>query len=746
MNNVAPTAAFTATSPISEGGSSALTLTSPFDPSSADTTAGLHYAFACDNGSLDAATYATSGTSASTSCTFDDDGTRTVRGRIIDKDDGFTEYNTDVIVNNVAPTATLGNNGPVGEGSPAAVSFTNQFDPSNADTTAGFHYAFSCANGSLAGATYAGSATSASTNCTFPDDGTFTVKGRIIDKDDGFTEYTTVVSVTNVAPTALLGNNGPLGEGSPATVSFTNQFDPSSTDTAAGFHYAFLCTNNSLASATYANSGTSAATTCTFGDNGTFPVKARIIDKDDGFTEYTTQVIVQNVAPTATFTVSSPINEGGSSTLSLVGAFDPSAADTAAGFHYSFACDGLDASFAANYVAAGMVTSVPCVFGDNGSYTVKARIFDKDDGFTTYQATVVVLNVAPIAVFSATTPIDEGATSTLSLTSPFDPGAADTAAGFRYSFACDGMDSSLAASYSAAGTTTTASCTFNDNGNVTVKGRIFDKDNGYTTYSYTVAVNNVAPVLNSLTASAFTAPIGSTITLDADYSDVGVLDTHKCYVNWDDGTAEQEAMGVKDGGNSSLGTCSPSRQFISQGVYSITVYVKDDDGGQSNSLSVMVTIFDPDGGFVTGGGWIMSPPGAYVLDEDLVGKANFGFVSKYKKGSQTPEGQTEFQFKAGDLNFHSSAYDLGSLVVSNFKAQYKGTGTINGQPGYKFILTAYDGNIQGGGGVDRFRMKIIRLSDNTLVYDNARGSSDDIDAANPLAIGGGSIVIHDNKK
>ena len=174
--------------------------------------------------------------------------------------------------------------------------------------------------------------------------------------------------------------------------------------------------------------------------------------------------------------------------------------------------------------------------------------------------------------------------------------------------------------------------------------------------------------------SAFTAPIGSTITLDADYSDAGILDTHKCYVNWDDGTPEQEVSGVKDAGDPSLGSCSPARQFMLQGVYSITVYVKDDDGGQSNSLTVLVTIFDPDGGFVTGGGWIMSPPGAYLLDDELVGKANFGFVSKYKKGSRTPEGQTEFQFKAGDLNFHSSAYQTRFLVISNFKAQVQGHG------------------------------------------------------------------------
>ena len=46
-------------------------------------------------------------------------------------------------------------------------------------------------NGDLSGATYAGSGTSASTSCTFADNGTYSVKGRIIDKDGGYTEYTT---------------------------------------------------------------------------------------------------------------------------------------------------------------------------------------------------------------------------------------------------------------------------------------------------------------------------------------------------------------------------------------------------------------------------------------------------------------------------------------------------------------------------------------------------------------------------
>jgi hypothetical protein len=155
-----------------------------------------------------------------------------------------------------------------------------------------------------------------------------------------------------------------------------------------------------------------------------------------------------------------------------------------------------------------------------------------------------------------------------------------------------------------------------------------------------------------------------------------------------------------------------------------------------------VVVYDPDGGFVTGGGWIESPAGAYAADATLTGRANFGFVSKYKKGATVPSGQTEFQFKVADLNFHSDAYEW--LVVAGSRAQYKGTGTINGNGNYGFLLTAVDGQRPGGGGVDRFRIKIWdRDNGDALVYDNQLGDSDD--AAMTTSLGGGSIVIHAKK-
>ena len=42
---------------------------------------------------------------------------------------------------------------------------------------------------------------------------------------------------------------------------------------------------------------------------------------------------------------------------------------------------------------------------------------------------------------------------------------------------------------------------------------------------------------------------------------------------------------------------------------------------------------------------------------EFVGKATFGFVSKYLKGANVPSGNTAFQFTAGSLNFKSTGYE-----------------------------------------------------------------------------------------
>ena len=188
---------------------------------------------------------------------------------------------------------------------------------------------------------------------------------------------------------------------------------------------------------------------------------------------------------------------------------------------------------------------------------------------------------------------------------------------------------------------------------------------------------------------------------------------------------------------------SATHVYSAAGIYTVGLEVTDSSGRKA-TVTRDVVVYDPSAGFVTGGGWINSPVGAYKADQTLVGKATFGFVSKYQKGATRPSGATEFQFRAAKLNFRSENYDW--LVVSGARAQYKGTGTINGAGSFKFLLTAIDGQVRGGGGVDRFRIKIwhydATLDADVVDYDNQTSASGEGTLTEGTAIGGGSIVIH----
>jgi len=171
--------------------------------------------------------------------------------------------------------------------------------------------------------------------------------------------------------------------------------------------------------------------------------------------------------------------------------------------------------------------------------------------------------------------------------------------------------------------------------------------------------------------------------------------------------------------------------YTEAGMYNICLTVND---GQANSEQVCTTavVYDQSAGFVTGGGWIDSPAGAYVADPSATGKANFGFVSKYKKGGVVPTGQTEFQLQTADLNFHSEQYDW-LVLTGKTNAKFKGTGTINGEldengNAYKFMIWA------SGGPLATLRIKIwseYNLIEN-VIYDNGPDQE----------IGGGQVMIH----
>ena len=194
------------------------------------------------------------------------------------------------------------------------------------------------------------------------------------------------------------------------------------------------------------------------------------------------------------------------------------------------------------------------------------------------------------------------------------------------------------------------------------------------------------------------------------------------------------------GDTSTASSSMPNHTYTGSGLYNVCLTVND---GTLNSepACTMAVVYDPSDGFVTGGGWITSPAGAYKPDESLSGHATFGFVAKYQKGATIPSGNTAFGFDLADMAFASQSYEWLVVNQGGTNAQFKGSGTINaafdpnGNP-YKFMIWAGDGRVAND--PDTFRIRIW--------WEDTAGAQIDIyDNGVNQEIGAGNIVVHTGK-
>jgi hypothetical protein len=287
-------------------------------------------------------------------------------------------------------------------------------------------------------------------------------------------------------------------------------------------------------------------------------------------------------------------------------------------------------------------------------------------------------------------------------------------------------------SFEAAGQSVNFSATSLDGpGSFTIAVQVTDEGNLTGRDTTIVNVTNVAPTVGAISATVDPVPVNTTISVSAPFTDPGIPDTHSGIWGWGDNSSSPGTVVEANGS----GSVSGSHTFTTSGVYTVEVTVTDDEGDLDQAIFQYIVIYDPSEGFVTGGGWIWSPEGAYTSNPTLTGKATFGFVSKYQQGASVPTGNTEFQFHVANTNFQSTSYDW--LVIAGTKAQYKGTGTINGTGEYKFMLTSLDGT------PDKFRLKIWDKATNEIIYDNQLGAADTVNPSTDIQ--GGSIVIHKQK-
>jgi hypothetical protein len=236
-----------------------------------------------------------------------------------------------------------------------------------------------------------------------------------------------------------------------------------------------------------------------------------------------------------------------------------------------------------------------------------------------------------------------------------------------------------------------------------------DTNGNCSTGSFSVSLDTVAPVITGLALSANPVKVGAPTTLQVTANDAlsGVASA-EYWIDSDPGAGMGTSLTA-----STPGTFSATLSGLSTGVHTIGVRARDAAGTWSAVSTALPVVYNPNGGFAVGGGWLV--PGGSTSDSgDLLpgingtSKAHFGFVVKYQKGASTvPSGSFQFRYKVGDFELSSAGYDW--LVVTNSQwAHFSGTARLNGgTEAYPMTVSVRDSNKSGT--PDRLVLKVFAV-------------------------------------
>jgi hypothetical protein len=257
-----------------------------------------------------------------------------------------------------------------------------------------------------------------------PDAVTFTVTTS----SDLIGSATMTVTASDVAPTAALTPGLTIAEGTSTAIGRSNPSDPAPAVTAAGFRYSFALSASGLATS-YAAAGTAASATFPgSNDEGTYTVYGRIFDKNGGYTDYSTQVVVSDpqVVPAGGFAVTATkASDSGSQTVATF--TDPGGAEATGS--YAATIDWGDGHTSGGTISLrGTVFTVSGnhTYAEQGSYPITvalkhenlASVMVTGDTATVTAPALAGTGVSPI---SATTGADTGPATVATFTDPPAP-------------------------------------------------------------------------------------------------------------------------------------------------------------------------------------------------------------------------------------------------------------------------------------------------------------------------------------
>ena len=486
---------------------------------------------------------------------------------------------TQLTINNVAPTASLTNSGPVNEGSgtgTATISFANPFDPSSTDTAAGFTYDV-----------YFGdqiephwkdvSTPTVDVPAEFiASDGTLDVRGVIKDRIGASNEYQTSIQIDEVAPNIIFqSSTNQTDEGVEVTftASVTDPGNESLDQIVIDWGDGEVEPINSLVG----------PITHKFRDDGAKTVKLSIWS--DGV-EYQSQLNIQvnNAAPVVSNLMATPLIEG--RRVVLTGdVVDPGVDDGT--FVEVVYGNGLGTVISLQPGETSFETYV--TYADDGIYQIEVAAID-DDGLrsSTETLTVAVANDTPsITLNSGNEDIFEATAWTLRGV------IADSGVNDRYNITIDWDDPQFPNNTPSttvltnSGPAFEASYTFADdktsqNGGkfqVTVTAVDVNDPSSVSTQTIEVDVTNFAPeiyeVTHNATDPANPLPLGQTVQLNGLFTELG-RDGVTGTIQWGDGMTEELSLNITSTGD---GNFTASHQYANDGSYLIKVTLSDDDGG-----------------------------------------------------------------------------------------------------------------------------------------------------------------------
>lgn len=517
---------------------------------------------ATDPGSLDTLTYAwdfsydgrtfTSEASGPTASKIYPNGPVKVVAalRVRDQDGGETIDTVNVTVGNVPPVITdISNDGPVGEGSPLALTVTAT-DAGNDSLT----FAVDWDNDGAFDETGPDNTVSNIWN----NQGDYTVRIRVDDGDGGEVLATAQVSAFNEPPVAVASADSEVVEGSVASFDASDSSDPGADTLTYAWDFGDG-QNGSGKSASHA-----------YDDNGVYSATLTVTDDSGASSSAGVAVAVVNATPTVEAGPDVIVDEGTSVAVAYNGvATDPGAGDTLV-YTWNFG-DG-------STVQGSAGTHSLAALDGPSERMVDLQVTDDDGSTASDSFKLTVRNVSPWDVNGNSYTCDEN--DVIQLTASANDVPADQP-GLEYAWDMDNNPN-----YEELGRQVSYTC--GREGNQTIRLRVRDKDynpneddahDGESFGTAQVTVNNVPPIAVA-TATPLTTTITTPIIFDASGSNDPSPGPDTLTYRWNFG----------DGVITITTDITVTHSYTDDGSYPVTLRVLDGSGGSSDAtLTIRIT-------------------------------------------------------------------------------------------------------------------------------------------------------------